>query len=208
MHDPTTYSPFKKRFTSVSQVPSYSAGASVYSYEIDKDDRIVFCSQNWDDFAVENDGAHLSFESIKGQSVWDHISCDRTVGLYQRIFASARAGNPVQFFLRCDSPTIRRMLHVSVSPTIEGCVRTSMMLFRIDERDAVHTVLCDNADSTGDDCYTLCTWCNKVHLDGWHEIEHIVESRRSSGMENPPGIRHGICDPCHDRIDQQLGAAH
>ena len=206
MHDPITYSPFPNQFYSMS--PDRSGSARVYSYEIDKDDRIVFCSPSWDDFAVENDGPHLSFESIKGQSVWDHISCDKTVGLYQRIFASARAGKPVQFFLRCDSPTVRRMLHVSVSPTIDGCVRTSMMLFRTDERDAVHTVLCDHPENSDDDCHTLCTWCNKVNLDGWHEIEEIVATRNARGRQSPPAIRHGICDPCHDRIDQQIGATH
>ena len=208
MHDRPAYPPVLSGYPSGSPVSSYSAEANVYSYEIDADDRIVFCSGNWDDFASQNDGAHLAFESIKGQSVWDHISCDRTVGLYQRIFASARAGKPVQFFLRCDSPTVRRMLHVSVSPTIDGRVRTSIMLFRADERDPVHTVLCEHAGDAGDDCYTLCTWCNKVCSDGWHEIEDIVADRNSRGSQNPPAIRHGICDPCHDRIDRQLGTAH
>ena len=89
-----------------------------------------------------------------------------------------------------------------------GGVRTSLMLFRTDERDAVHTVLCDHAGEPVDESYTLCTLCNKVHLDGWREIEEIVTARSACGRQNPPVIRHGICESCHHRIDHQLGAAH
>lgn len=189
-----------------SKVPSNgpTTGGDVYSYEIDADDRIVFCSDTWNNFATRNDGDHLAFERIKGQSIWSHISCERTVRLYKRIFASARAGKPVQFFLRCDSPTVRRLLHVSVSPTIEGRVRTTTLLFRADERDPLHTTPCCESHPSDDRCYTLCTWCNKLDADGWLELEDVIGNRSSAGRATPPAVRHGICDACHDRIDQQV----
>lgn len=176
---------------------------ATYSYEIDGDDRIVLCSDSWDEFAVENGGDRLVFERIRGESIWDHVSHDATVDLYQRIFASARSGSPVQFFLRCDSPATRRLLTVSVSPTIKGRVRVTTMLFRADSREPINTVLCQAPESTSDDCYTLCTWCNKLDDGDWIELESVIE-RRTIPSAAPPAVRHGICDPCYDRIDQQL----
>lgn len=208
MHYDPAFSPLRKDLLGMDNGRTPPVENNLYSYEIDSEDNIVFCSDTWDNFAIENDGEHLAFEQIKGQSIWNHISCDKTVGLYQRIFASARAGKPVQFFLRCDSPTVRRLLHVSVSPTIEGRVRTTTLLFRTDEREPVHTVNCAHGHDPADDCYTLCTWCNKLDAGSWLELEDLMHLRRSEGREAPPPVRHGICDPCHARIDQQLGAAH
>lgn len=184
---------------------SSSDSGTTYSYELDSSDRIVNCSETWDQFARDNDGAHLAFERIKGQSIWDHISDDRTIVLYRRIFASARFGKPVQFFLRCDSPTIRRLLHVSISPTIQGNVRTTAMVFRADPRPPIETSACPNVESDDGGCYTLCTWCNKLNDDGWVEVEDVVKRRSAAGVTSDPPIRRGICDACYGRIDQQLG---
>ena len=201
MHDRTNRLP--KEFLGMEHASKPATNDRMYSYELDSEDRIVFCSDTWDNFAAENDGSHLAFDKISGQSIWSHISCERTVGLYQRIFASARAGKPVQFFLRCDSPSIRRLLHVSVSPTIDGRVRTTTLLFRSDEREPLPTVMCEEKPD-GEECYTLCTWCNKLDVDGWRELEAVTGDRDSEGKASPPAVRHGICDPCYDRIDQQL----
>ena len=48
--------------------------APVYFYEIDVEDRIVAASDSWDEFALENEGAHLVFANVKGDLIWDH-SC-------------------------------------------------------------------------------------------------------------------------------------
>ena len=61
--------------------------------------------------------------------------------------------------------------------------------------------ICDHAGEPVDECYTLCTWC-------WREIEEVVTARSARGRQNPPAIRHGICESCLHRIDHQLGAAH
>lgn len=178
-----------------------------YSYELDSSDRIVNCSDSWDDFATENGGHHLTFEKIKGQSVWDHITDDRTIELYRRIFASARSGIPVQFFLRCDSPSVRRLLNVSVSPTIDGNVRTTTMLFRADPRPPVETLSCRDLDPDHGGCYSLCTWCNKLEDGGWVEVEEVVKRRQVEGLFPSPPVREGICEPCYDRIDLQIREA-
>ncbi len=184
-----------------------SLDGDTYSYELDRSDRIVQCSDSWDNFALDNDGHHLTFDRIKGQSIWDHITDDRTVELYRRIFASARSGTPVQFFLRCDSPAIRRLLHVSVSPTIDGNVRTTTMVFRADARTPVETLSCRDDDTHEGGCYDLCTWCNKLEDEGWVEVEEVVSRRKDKGLASSPAVRGSICDSCYDRIDLQIKAS-
>lgn len=200
MHDPADRSSLPKDLPGMEIANTPDQGDKTYSYELDPEDRIVFCSDSWDSFAAENDGSHLVFDRIRGQSIWNHIACGRTAELYKRIFASARAGKPVQFFLRCDSSNVRRLLHVSVSPTIDGHVRTTTLLFRADERDPLPTVVREDGP-VEEDCYTLCTWCNKLDADGWRELEDVAGLRDADGNAVPLPVRCGVCPTCYERID-------
>lgn len=182
---------------------SPSGSGPIYYYEIDSEDKIVAANDNWDSFAIENDGQDFLFEKIKGSSVWDHISDPATTELYRRIFGAAREGHPVQFFLRCDSPAVRRMLHVSVSPTGEGRVRVSTLLFRADEREPLDLRAAPDEDA---DALKVCTWCSKFELgeNEWREIEAAAAAFEEGDVPVKHKMTHAICPPCLEQIERQL----
>jgi hypothetical protein len=180
----------------------------VYFYEIDPEDRIVAASDSWDTFALENDGDHLVFDKVHGDLIWEHIDDDETVGLYRRIFAAARKGKPVQFFLRCDSPTVRRMLSVLVAPAeVEGNLRVTTLLFRSDQRDA-QDLRAKRSESAAMKV-PACSWCEKVLIpeQDWQEVEHASEWLKSADLPGKCSISYTVCPECRQQIELQLRLA-
>lgn len=189
--------------------PSANAlsAAPVYFYELDRDDRIVECSDTWDSFALENDGEHLVFEKIRSTSIWDHITDAETQDIYRSIFSAARKGKVIQFFLRCDSPTIRRMLSAIVEKAEGDRIRISNLLFREDKR-APLTLRADEQDSPRLKI-PACSWCEKVRLPEieWQEVEAAAAWLNKHDL--PPRCRmtYTICPNCKRQIQRQLDIA-
>jgi hypothetical protein len=180
----------------------------VYFYEIDREDRIVAASDSWDTFARENDGEHLVFDNVHGDLIWEHIDDDETKGLYHRIFAAARKGKPVQFFLRCDSPTVRRMLSVLVAPSeIEGNLRVTTLLFRSDVRQAQDLRATRSEEARLK--VPACSWCEKVLLpeQDWQEVEHAAAWLEGSGLPGRCSLSYTVCPECRKQIELQLRMA-
>lgn len=180
----------------------------VYFYELDLEDRIVAASESWDTFALENDGEHLVFENIRGTLIWDHIADPETSELYRRIFATARAGRPVQFFLRCDSPTVRRMLSVKASMSDgKTNLKISTMLFRADQRE-FHDIR-GSLDTEKLISLPACSWCEKILVaeHDWQEIE-AAAAWLSKGMASGKcRLSYTICPSCREQIERQLSLA-
>lgn len=180
----------------------------VYYYEIDSEDRIVGASDSWDTFARENDGGHLVFEKVRGQLIWDHISDAETADLYRRIFASARSGRPVQFFLRCDSPTVRRMLSVHVAmPEGTSDLRISTLLFRADQREFLDLRGKQDTETLLD--LPACSWCEKVLVPehSWQEVESAAVWLTKGMQTGRCRLSYTICPGCRGQIERQLTLA-
>jgi hypothetical protein len=175
----------------------------VYYYELDSEDRIVSASDSWDTFALDNDGEHLVFEKIKGDSIWNYITDTDTQDLYRRIFAAARKGRPVQYFLRCDSPTVRRLLSVHVAPMDEH-LRISTALFRADQREFQE--LRGSGVNDAPMNIPACSWCEKVLIrEGeWQEVE--AASAWLDKQKTPAKCRlsYTVCPSCREQMERQL----
>ena len=186
-----------------------SAGQTpAYFYELDAEDRIVSASESWDEFARENGGEHLVFARVSNTKIWDHIADPKTAALYRRIYASARRGRSVRFFLRCDSPTVRRMLSVTVEKNSDNDrLRVSTLLFRADLRDQV-SLRADN-DADADMSVPVCSWCEKVRLPGgdWQEVEGAAAFLDRQEPRANCQISYAICPGCLARIEDQLDRA-
>ena len=43
----------------------------------------------------------------------------------------------------------------------------------------------------------MCSWCKRVDVDGWCEVDEAVARRASLLAVPAPPITHGICPDCH-----------
>jgi len=93
------------------------------SYRIDAQDHIVFVNDEWSNFALANNGAHLVKESVLHTSLWRFITDLTTEYLYRQILRRVRTGIEMRFTLRCDAPETKRLLEMLITPMAGGEVR-------------------------------------------------------------------------------------
>jgi len=90
------------------------------SYQINKQDEIIFVNDEWFRFALANDGSNLTREDVLYRSFWDFMSDNKVKYLYREILRWVNAGLSLKFNLRCDSPEIRRLLEMNIMPRKDG----------------------------------------------------------------------------------------
>lgn len=163
-------------------------------YEIDSDDRIVFCNAEWDAFALANGGDDTVFRNIKGKVLWNFVADASSKDLYRRLVVQVRNGRTVKFSLRCDSPETFRMLEMKIYKTEADRVRFATQVKVLEPRSG-ETI---NASDEGEPLL-ICSWCGRVNIDDhiWHDVEVAIAQMRIFERSHPPAISHGICSDCY-----------
>ena len=88
-----------------------------FTYEINPTNKIVCVSDNWLDFAIENNGDHLTPDTLIGSSLWDHITNPETQHIYTIMVDKVRRTNrSIKIPFRCDSPEQRRHMYMHIHP--------------------------------------------------------------------------------------------
>ena len=110
-----------------------------YDYIIDLKDVVVAVSKNWQSFSDRNMGGSACLpENIIGSSLWNHICDAETKHLYQIILHKVREhGRQAKFPFRCDSPSERRFLNLSVIPIKDGSVHFKSEIVKTESREPV-----------------------------------------------------------------------
>lgn len=175
-------------------------------YRLDASDLIVAVSESWDPFARANAGEQVTAQAVVGRPLWDFVTDPTTREIYRQVLVRIRGGSPVQFTFRCDSPTCRRRLEMTVTATGDGGVEFRSRTLAIEARAAQPLV---GASATeGSELLRVCGWCKRVDVDGqWLEVEEAMAALQLLERLVPPPITHGICPACHDRMMATLEAA-
>jgi hypothetical protein len=167
-------------------------------YAIDAADKICFVDDAWGVFAVANDGAELTRSAILGRSLWDCISDHTTRTLYRRVVARVRQGQIAELSLRCDGPSCRRLMEMTIRPAADGGVEFETRTLSAEDRATVP--LMSRTAPRSSEMLRMCAWCNQVNIgtavDQWVEVEAAMEHLRVFEHDAPPQLTHGICEPC------------
>lgn len=104
----------------------------IVSYWLDHDDRIVQVNPLWDQFALENGGEQRLLSSeIKGRRVFDFITGDQTRMYLEALLQHVRFLNrTLNRSYRCDSPTLKRFMSMSLTPAEQGLVKLDHTLLK------------------------------------------------------------------------------
>jgi hypothetical protein len=173
-------------------------------YEIDRSDRIVWVCDDWDPFARQNGAPHLTAKEVLGQSIWDHVTGDENRYLYRQIHDAVRSGRSVSFPLRCDSPDLRRLLDVTLTPRTDLRVHFETAVRSVEPRE--HVALLDVQAPRSEKPLRICAWCKRVQLPArqWVEVEEAVVALRLFEQDRLPILTHGICPPCAEAVQKAI----
>lgn len=176
--------------------------AGACSYELDARLHLVAADEAFANFALANDAPELVPPGPLGRSLMSFISDPTTAHLYAELFRRvATRQSPLTVRLRCDSPTLRRFLTLTISPRASG-FRLVSHVERVEERDPQPLLGREQATGTGA-LMRMCSWCKRMDVHGaWLEVEEAVATLRLFEHAPPPRLTHTMCRTCH----QEFGA--
>lgn len=165
-------------------------------HRIDGDDGIRYVDDALVAFALANGASKLTREGVLGHSLFDFIGGSEASHITALLLARVRTGVALDVPVRCDSPTTRRFIALSMKPLNPTGIEFRSHIVRAETRDPVD--LLDDSIERSDVFVRICSWCKRVFVDGqgWVEIEIAVVSLGLFESAPLPQLTHGICEDC------------
>ncbi len=165
-------------------------------YRINERDQITFVGGGWEAFARDNEGTALTAKQILGRSLWEFISGSTVIHLYRCLLEKVHLGQTITYPFRCDSPTYRRVLEMTVSLVDDNEAEFTTRPLSIKERTPV--ALLNVRVPRSEQLLCMCSWCNRIHVaqENWQEIEEAVEYFQLFEEKEVPRLTHGMCEAC------------
>lgn len=178
-------------------------GSSDVIYSINERDEIVSVNSAYDEFALDNHGIRVASTAVLGRPLWDFVVDPTTLQIYREAVRRVRSGGRACFTFRCDSPTRRRLMQMTMVRDGDGVVQFRVRTVATEDRASVLLLASDAPRSP--DLLPICGWCKKVSVgDRWMEVEDAVGALHLFERRVVPALTHGICDPCREAVVSEL----
>ena len=111
---------------------------------------------------------------VLGRSLWDLIQDSDMRYIYQLLRARVRHEHVIHINLRCDSPSARQWLSLTLTAEPDDVVEYVSTITH--EQPRSYVALWDAAVPRQDALLWVCSWCNKVHVPSnhWVEVEATI----------------------------------
>ena len=175
-------------------------------YVLDSDDVIAEVSPAFLAFAQENDAPGLTASALIGAPIWNFVAGTPTREIYAACFERVRSTlRTVTLPFRCDSPTCRRIMELTVVPGAEQSIRLSAVLLRAETRLAVP--LLDPRIERSGEILEACSFCRRIRIDDatWLDVEEAVGRLGLFDSPQLPMLSHGVCPACLPELQRRLG---
>lgn len=166
-------------------------------YRVDADDQIDWVDEYWLAFAAENGATELDQSAVRGRKLWDFIGGDVTREVYSRLHDRVRSsGRTAVLPFRCDSPSIRRHMRLTVSCGPSGTLLYDSLLVRAEPRRWIGLI--DPRRPRSDDVMEMCSFCKRAFVQplGWLDLEDAYVSLRLFEVQHAPELRYVVCPRC------------
>lgn len=184
------------------------------AYVVRSDGRILaYGRRRWDQFAAENKGeALLDPDAVLGRNLFDCMAGETLKRSYRQWIAAVlrtKASYPATFKYRCDSPTERRELRMSISrieTADEPAVLFQSVLLDTRARPPINIYDFDALSRAAQERRTLpivalCSFCQRLRWppgaqpsgpSTWIEAEQYY----ARGGRSEVAVSHSICEDC------------
>lgn len=181
-----------------------SDGPVSCDYEIDHDNRLVAAGPGWDDFALANDGADVVFDRVVGRDLFTFIVGHEVRYIYEQMLEGARtSGARYQFEFRCDGPSQRRRMSMTIRDGGQGHVLFETRLLEVRPRPAISLLERDAPRSP--ELVRVCAWCARVRAGAdWLDLDEAIGVHDLFEQPQVPRMSHGICGDCHAKALEKL----
>ncbi|MGE0709112.1 MAG: hypothetical protein AB7N76_00460 [Planctomycetota bacterium] len=168
------------------------------AYRLDAKDRIVWFDEGFSRFAAQNGDPDLP-NRVLDTPLWDHVDGQGVGSVTMAVLQRARHAGPLSFPYRCDSPTLRRFMRMTVAPRGDDSLELCSTILRTEPREPVPIPL-GGRDLPGP-LLTICAWCRRVQTPGgWLEPEEAIGALDLLTSDVAPRVTHGMCDGCYPAV--------
>ena len=173
------------------------------TYSIDAEDRICAVNDAWRGFALANEGGADLADRVVGTQLWSLVSTDSVSAIYRQLVARARKGQLVQFYYRCDAPTLRRTFKMRMEAGPRGAVQFMSELISVETRPVVS--LLERSSERNAQYVCVCAWCQRVEVSPgeWVAVEEAVNRLGLLNSLRLPALTHGMCATCGIKFSVQ-----
>lgn len=182
-----------------------STALHAYCYQVDASDRLTWVDPWWLAFAQENGAPELTEERVLGRCLWDFLGDDTTRAFYEEVHNHVRAkSKAVVLPFRCDSPTLKRHMRLSITPGDAGSLHYKSTLVGVEPCGPL-TMLNAAVVPTAD-FVTMCSCCKRclIEAHGWLEVEDVICLFAALNRQPTPGLRYTICSACAESLQEML----
>jgi hypothetical protein len=169
-------------------------------YKVDHDDVVSEVSSGWDDFARLNNGIEACREYIIGRPIYNCIAGSEVESFYQQVFDKTRSsGVPISVPFRCDSPSDKRFLNLTVTDYGKGVLEcNSKTLAVVPRAEPIEVMLVSGGVSAA--ALYMCGVCKAVHLRAnlWRELDTVSSLIDPGSLRKRPFVQ-TICPSCAER---------
>lgn len=160
-------------------------------YCLDNKNIIVSVSNNWNNFAEENDGLSIFSENVIGKSIWDFISGNTTKMWLDCIFQLARLRkSKIEKTYRCDSPDIKRYMKMIIIPDIDGFLKIEHQIMSTEVQET--PVFIYASPTKNDKFKKRCSVCGRILQDNcWYEPANLNDSITQNFL-----VIYTVCNEC------------
>jgi hypothetical protein len=180
---------------------------NVYRYVIDHNNRIISVSDNWTDFAKENNASpEVIPPDVLGKSLFDFIPDMETADIYRTIIEAVREKKTqIKIPINCDSPELRRSIEVGIHWQEDGSIEFISEIVKIEEREPV-TVLDPTSPRSFDRFLNICSFCKKIQtgVDEYQETGQAMRSLNIFDKKKMPMLHQLVCPSCVDEITDRI----
>ncbi len=183
-----------------------SAGARPSEYRLNAQDIIAEVSPAFLAFARQNQAPALTRSALVGAPIWTFVAGLSTRAIYAAAFERVRATQrAISFPFRCDSPTCRRFMELTIAPASSNGLDLSAVLLRTEHRRAV-PLLDPNVARSGS-VLEACSFCKSIRVDEaiWLQVEDAIAHLGLFDSPQLPTLSHSVCPACLPEFHQRLG---
>ncbi len=173
---------------------------NIIEYKIDENNNIIYVNEEWDCFALENNGEEIVSDKIIGRNLFDFVENITVKHIYLHLLDKVRKGNKILIDYRCDSPTYKRFLQLTIKPEDNSIIR-----FISREKEILpqnYLRILDSKSIRSKKFIPMCLWCKKIKVeDEWEELEQAINKYDLLNQLEVPSLTHTICEECYQQLN-------
>ena len=151
-------------------------------------------SENWDEFARNNDGISVLSQNVIGKSIKEFISGDPSIMWMDAILMSAKIkGKPIEKNYRCDSPDMKRYMKMIIQPLDNGCLKLTHYVIKTEKQK--QRIIYKGSKILTPNTMQRCSVCGRIlYENSWYEINEYAEIKPKNISEFK--VIYSVCDGC------------